>query len=175
MPRFDITDKIVKPSRRIIKQKQDEKCTSLYSTRRPKLTICYAKCSLTRLDRITSMPKTTTVQTTSRRPTHSGQRWYERWTAKSGTDNDVTIASAGISHHRLPCRPWFNNGDEYEWEDQRKYRQPRVQQNQNDPKHDAANVDVCYTCMNHRYARLGSSLVITASRRRDICLVHCIQ
>jgi len=51
---------------------------------------------------------------------------------------------------RLPCHTWFNNGDEYEWEDERKYRQPRVQQNEIDPKHDAANVDVCYTCLNHR-------------------------
>jgi len=52
---------------------------------------------------------------------------------------------------RLPCRPWFNNGDEYEWDDVRMYNQPRVSQAEIDPKHAAANVDVCYTCMDHRF------------------------
>jgi len=51
---------------------------------------------------------------------------------------------------RLPCRPYYNNGDEYEWEDQRLYSQPRVFQEEIDPKHEAANTDVCYTCTDHR-------------------------
>jgi len=74
---------------------------------------------------------------------------------------------------RLPCRPWFNNGDEHEWEDQRKYHQTRVSQEEIEPKHDAQNVDVCYTCTNHRFCtgpvcEAGSSLVGTVSRRRDL-------
>jgi len=51
---------------------------------------------------------------------------------------------------RLPCRPWYNNGDENDWEDVRRYHQPRVYQEEIDPKHDTANEDTCYTCMDHR-------------------------
>jgi len=51
----------------------------------------------------------------------------------------------------LPCRPWYNNGDEHAWEETRRYHQPRVTQQEIDPKNDAQNVDVCYTCTNHRY------------------------
>jgi len=52
---------------------------------------------------------------------------------------------------RLPCRPWYNNGDEYDWEDTRQYHQPRVYQEEIDPKNHMENEDMCYTCMNHRF------------------------
>jgi len=51
---------------------------------------------------------------------------------------------------RLPCRPWYNNGDEYDYEDTRQYHQLRVYQEEIDPKHHMDNEDVCYTCINHR-------------------------
>jgi len=54
---------------------------------------------------------------------------------------------------RLPCRPWCNNGDEYDWEDTRLYHQPRVYQEEIDPKHHMKIEDICYTCMNHRLCR----------------------
>jgi len=56
---------------------------------------------------------------------------------------------------RLPCRPFYDNGDEYMWvepeEEQRTYHQPRVDQGLIPPKGGALDVDVCYTCTNHRY------------------------
>jgi len=52
---------------------------------------------------------------------------------------------------RLPCHPWYNNCDEHAWEETRRYHQPRVTQKEIEPKNDAQNVDVCYTCTNHRY------------------------
>jgi len=66
---------------------------------------------------------------------------------------------------RLPCRPWFNNGDEYDWEDTRRYYQPRVYQEEIDPKHDTVNEDTCYTCMNHRLCRgpVCEATVLTCS------------
>jgi len=51
---------------------------------------------------------------------------------------------------RRPCRPWFNNGNEHEWEDQREYLQPREPQEEIDPRHDETNETVCYTCTDHR-------------------------
>jgi len=51
---------------------------------------------------------------------------------------------------RLPGRPCCNNGDEHDWEDTRRYHQPRVYQEEIDPKNDKANEDMCYTCLNHR-------------------------
>jgi len=54
---------------------------------------------------------------------------------------------------RLPCRPWYNNGDEHDWEDERAYHQPRVTQGEVDPKYSEANEEVCYTCTNHRFCR----------------------
>jgi len=52
---------------------------------------------------------------------------------------------------RFPCRPWYDNGDEQSGKETRRYQQPRVTQNEIDPKNDAQNVDVCHTCTNHRY------------------------
>jgi len=52
---------------------------------------------------------------------------------------------------RLPCRPLYDNGDERSEEETRQYQQPRVTQDEIDPKHEAENVDVCYTCTNHRF------------------------
>jgi len=52
---------------------------------------------------------------------------------------------------RLPCRPWYDNGDEHTREEQRPYHQPRVEQERIRPKNYARNIDVCYTCTNHRY------------------------
>jgi len=51
---------------------------------------------------------------------------------------------------RLPCRPWYNNGDEYDWEDTRQYHQPRVYQEEIDPKNGRTNEDMCYTCLDHK-------------------------
>jgi len=50
---------------------------------------------------------------------------------------------------RLPCRPWYDNGDERSEEETRQYQQPRVTQDEINPKNEAENVDVCYTCTNH--------------------------
>jgi len=54
---------------------------------------------------------------------------------------------------RLPCRPFYNNGDDYDWEDQREYHQPRVTQDQIEPKDDKENEEVCYTCTSHRFCQ----------------------
>jgi len=54
---------------------------------------------------------------------------------------------------RLPCRPYENNGEQYGYEDTRSYHQPRVCQEEMDPKWDTKNEDTCYTCMNHRLCK----------------------
>jgi len=56
---------------------------------------------------------------------------------------------------RLPCRPFFDNGDKYmsvdPEEEPRTYHQPRVEQSLIPPKGGALDIDVCYTCTNHRF------------------------
>jgi len=64
---------------------------------------------------------------------------------------------------RLPCRPYYNNGDMHEWDDTRLYQQPRVYQEEMDPKHHLENRDTCYTCTNHRLC-LGPVCEATASQ-----------
>jgi len=56
---------------------------------------------------------------------------------------------------RLPCRPYFDNGDEYMSvdpdEEPRTYHQPRVDQSLIPPRGGVLAIDKCYTCTNHRY------------------------